>query len=302
VSSLCEFPLRQRAAGLLLAAVLISIASGCHKTDADVTEILAAAGNGDLAKARLLLDRNPNLAFSKNRDGSTALHYAASYGYLEITELLLAKNSDVNAKNSEGVTPLHYAASFGRKDIAELLLSNKANVNIGDGIGRTPLYDAAASGRIEEVRILLAAKADANAGTLRRNTALSVAAARGREDVVRLLIENGANVNTADLDGCTPLHWARVNGYERVEDLLRQHGALELPRAKSEWALPLTFDLRLQIQLTESTLPQIDRGLPEALLGSQVGEGARPTLPFRTFGYNDARTGDSRGSRAALRG
>ncbi len=87
-SSLCEFQLHQRAAVLLLGA-LISIASGCRKTDADATEILAAAGGGNLTKVRLLLDRNPNLAFSRNRDGSTALHYAASYGYLEIAELLL---------------------------------------------------------------------------------------------------------------------------------------------------------------------------------------------------------------------
>jgi len=237
-SSLCKIALRQRAAGLLLGAVLISIASGCRKTDADGTEFLAAAGNGDLAKVRLLLDRNPNLAFSKNRDGSTALHYAASYGFLEIAELLLTKNADVNAKNSTGDTPLHYASSSGHKDIAELLLSNKANADIGDGIGRTALYDAAAGGRIEEVRILLAAKADENTGTLHGYTPLSAAAARGREDVVRLLIESGANVNAADLDGCTPLHWARIHGYERIEGLLREHGAFELPRAKSEWPYP----------------------------------------------------------------
>src|SRR5208283_4967213 len=115
--SFCEFPLRQRAAVFLLGAVLISFASACHRTEADVTEILTATGTGNLAKVRLLLDRNPNLAFSKNREGFTALHYAASYGYLEIAELLLTKNADVNAKASKGDTPLHYAASYGHKDI-----------------------------------------------------------------------------------------------------------------------------------------------------------------------------------------
>src|ERR1700691_1854368 len=103
-SSLCQFALRHRTAVLLLGAVLINIESGCHKTDVDGTEILAAAGNGDLAKVRVLLDRNPNLALSKNRDGFTALHYAASYGYLEIAQLLLTRNADVNAKNSKGDT------------------------------------------------------------------------------------------------------------------------------------------------------------------------------------------------------
>lgn len=204
---------------------------GCHRNS-------YSDGHRQFGEGPALLDRNPNLAFSKNREGFTALHYAASYGYLEIAELLLTKNADVNAKASKGDTPLHYAASYGHKDIEELLLSNKANVNIGDGIGRTPLYDAAAGGRIEEVKILLAAKADVDARTLHGHTPLSTAAARGREDVVRLLIENGANVNAADLDGCTPLHWARVSGYKRIEDLLRQHGGFELPRAKSEWPYP----------------------------------------------------------------
>jgi hypothetical protein len=150
-----HFPLRRRVAVLLFGAVLISLASACRKTDADVTEILRAAGNGDLANARRLLNHNPNLAFSKNGEGFTALHYAASYGYIEIAELLLAKNADANAKTGKGDTPLHYAASYGHKDIAELLLSNKANADAQDGIGRTPLYDAAGGGRIEEVGCFL---------------------------------------------------------------------------------------------------------------------------------------------------
>jgi len=154
---------------LLLGAAFIGLAA-CHKTDPDVTEFLRAAGNGNLAKTRLLLDHNPSLVFGKNKEGFTALHYAASYGYVEIAELLLARSADVNAKTGKGDTPLHYAAAYGYGDLVQLLVSNKANINIRDGIGRTPLYDAATGGRIEEVRILLAAKADVNAGTLRGYT------------------------------------------------------------------------------------------------------------------------------------
>jgi ankyrin repeat protein len=219
-------------------ALFISGAIAYHKTNADVTEILRAAGNGDLAKTRLLLNHNPNLVFSKNSEGFTALHYAASYGYTEIAELLLAKDADVNAKTSKGDAPLHYAASYGHKDIVELLLSNKAKVDVRDGTGCTPLYDAATSGQIEEVRMLLTAKADVNAGTLRGYTPLSGAASHGREEIVRLLIDSGANVNAADFDGGAPLYWARIRGYDRIQDLLRQHGALELPHAKPEWSYP----------------------------------------------------------------
>jgi ankyrin repeat protein len=46
-----------------------------------------------------LLTRKPNVILSKNREGFTALHYAASYDYLEMAELPVAKNADVNAKD-----------------------------------------------------------------------------------------------------------------------------------------------------------------------------------------------------------
>jgi len=198
-----------------------------------VTEIFRAAGNGDLETTRLLLKHNPNLVFAKNREGFTALHYAARHGYVEIARLLLAERADVNAKASKGDTPLHYAVWYGHEETVQLLLSNKADVDVRDGIGRTPLYDAAATGQIEEVGILLAAKADVNTRTLRGDTALSVAASDGREDVARLLIDNGANVNDTDINGCTALYWARTRGHERIEELLRQHGGLE-PCAKPE--------------------------------------------------------------------
>ncbi len=203
------------------------------KTDADPTAILGAAGNGDLEKTRLLLKHDPKLVFVKNNEGFTALHYAASHGYVEVARLLLAKGADVNAKASGGDAPLHYAVWYGRKETVQLLLSNKADVDIRDGIGRTPLYDAAANGQVEEAAMLLAAKADVNARMPGGYTSLSVAASDGHEDVARLLIDNGANVNEADINGCTALYWARTRGHGRIEELLRQHGGLE-PCAKPE--------------------------------------------------------------------
>ena len=164
-------------------AWVILVASSCQKAARERNEIFRAAGNGDLAKAQILLDRNPNLISSKNSQGFTALHYAASYGYKEIAELLIARKSDVNAKTGTGDTPLHYAAAYGFKDIAELLLSNGADINARDNMGRTPLYDAAGSGRLEEVKLLLGAKAGIDIHTSRGFGALSAAASYGHEEV-----------------------------------------------------------------------------------------------------------------------
>jgi len=197
------------------------------RIDADPNEILRAAYGGDLEKTRRLLKHNPSRVFVKDKEGFTALHYAASHGHVEIAKLLLANGADVNAMTDKAATPLQYAVWYGGKETVQLLLSNKADTEVQGEIGGTPLYDAAAHGQIEEVGMLLAAKADVNARTLQGYTALSVAASNGHEDVVRLLIDNGASVNAANLNGCTALYWARTKGHKRIADLLRQHGALE---------------------------------------------------------------------------
>jgi hypothetical protein len=83
---------------------------------------------------------------TKDDDGRTPLHGAASNGHKEIAERLLSKGADVDAMDDDGWTPLHYAASNGHKEIAELLLSKGADVDVkvvsGGHKGKTPL-DAA---------------------------------------------------------------------------------------------------------------------------------------------------------------
>lgn len=111
-----------------------------------VTEIFRAADNGDLETTRLLVKHNPNLVFAKNREGFTALHYAAFHGYVEIAKLLLAEGADVNAKTLRGSTALSVAAADGREDVARLLIDNGANINDADSNGSTALYWAQTRG------------------------------------------------------------------------------------------------------------------------------------------------------------
>jgi ankyrin repeat protein len=101
-----------------------------------------AAAIGDLERVKVMLKDNPDLVFSKDFSGQTALHWAAIQGQTDVVKLLLANKADVNAKaGKSGMTPLFNAVSSRHKDVVELLLTGGADVNakIND---ETPLHFA----------------------------------------------------------------------------------------------------------------------------------------------------------------
>jgi Ankyrin repeats (many copies)/Ankyrin repeat len=104
-------------------------------------DIFRAAKEGDVAKVRELLEKDPELVTRRDR-GSTALHSAVVYHHLEVVKVLLASGADVNAQDNGRMTPLHYAAVDGLTEIAEFLIENWANVNARQRNGLTPLHMA----------------------------------------------------------------------------------------------------------------------------------------------------------------
>jgi ankyrin repeat protein len=249
---------------LLLLAALLCRPAFCG-------EIQDAAGNGDLEKVKALLKDNPNLVFSKDENGMTALHYAARFGYKDVVELLLANKADANAQTKQGLTPLEmasmgghkdvaelllahgawvnftggvgktplaYAAFFGEKDVAELLIANKADVDAQDNTGDTPLHSSAWAGYKEVAELLLANGAKVNAKNSYGDTPLHLAATVGHMEVAELLLANKANVNATDGNGHTPLHVAAAAGHKDMVELLRHHGGLEEADATSTSTQP----------------------------------------------------------------
>ena len=102
----------------LAAVMLVALA---WSSPAFCGEIHDAAQDGALRKVMALLKDNPDLVFSRDRDGMTPLHWAEQEGHKDMAELLLANRAEINAKDNNGWTPLHYAIAYGYKEAAQVL-------------------------------------------------------------------------------------------------------------------------------------------------------------------------------------
>ena len=60
--------------------------------------------------ARILLKRGAKVE-AKAEQGKTPLHFAASYGDLELVKLLVAAGASIHTRTASGATPLHLVAS-----------------------------------------------------------------------------------------------------------------------------------------------------------------------------------------------
>jgi ankyrin repeat protein len=82
-----------------------------------------------LARARILLTRNPELAVQRSPQGHTALHIIGVWLPEEVEhdtceafiELLLASGADIQAQNDEGRTPVEFNRANGAEIMADLL-------------------------------------------------------------------------------------------------------------------------------------------------------------------------------------
>ncbi|HXA51847.1 MAG TPA: ankyrin repeat domain-containing protein, partial [Candidatus Acidoferrum sp.] len=89
-----------------------------------VTLLHDMAQDGDLAKARLLLDHGADVNAIDEEYRSTPLGFAARWGQREMVQLLLERGADPNRSGASWSTPLAWARKKGRAEIeADLLRS-----------------------------------------------------------------------------------------------------------------------------------------------------------------------------------
>ncbi len=187
-------------------------------------QFLSAIHNGDTKQVAGYLERQPELAQSRDAAGMTAVLLAALQGEDDIVTLL---------RERSGTTlDLCEAAAVGDlQRLDELLVDPRCDLAVTSADGSTCLGLAAFFGQREVVERLLAAGADSRqvSDNLHRTTALHHAVAHGDEGVAleisRRLLESGAVVDAVQAGGFTPLHQAASRGRGDLVDLLLEHGA-----------------------------------------------------------------------------
>ena len=187
--------------------------------------LVEALQKSDVTTARALLARRVDVNAAQ-RDGATALHWAAHWDDGELVERLIRAGANVNAANDYGVTALALACTNRSGAVVDRLLAARANPNAAQTTGVTPLMECARTGAVAGAAALLARGASVDAAHARSGqTALMWAAAGKHPDVVKLLIDRGASVRARSTGGFTPLMFAARSGDEDSARLLLAAGA-----------------------------------------------------------------------------
>ncbi|MGY8713552.1 MAG: ankyrin repeat domain-containing protein, partial [Verrucomicrobiia bacterium] len=163
-------------------------------------------------------------------EGSTALHYVASEGSLEIAELLIFKGANVDSMDNYHRSPLHSAIAGGQIKMATLLITNGANINANAKgyiltLGGTAL-DYASNGiekikeeggsedliqTLNEFSKLLRKNGGKTSQELETAESIFAAVLHGNMEAIERYLNDGVDINAADANGLTPLGWAAVN-------------------------------------------------------------------------------------------
>lgn len=180
--------------------------------------LLEAARKNDSREVRVLLGlgAHPNLT---EKDGTSALHYAAKSGNADMLDALLEHpRIIVDARDDQGTTPLMEAARSGKSIAIDKLVARGAKIESADDSFRTPLMLAAFAGKADAVRSLLKHGAQPNVKSAKGGyTALHYAVVRSNYAATVALVDGGADGTIANDVGLTPLELAQTRNQKDEE-------------------------------------------------------------------------------------
>lgn len=195
---------------------------------------------------KILLDNKADTELKSEKDGFTALHFAAAEGHTRIVRMLLAAGANPNSKDKWGNTTLFRAGN--KEEIAHLLIKAGGDPGIENEQGISPLNSPAAAfnylkkvhQQIEEPnyralvnkgdacelsKALKTMRGDLEAKNEQGKSALYLAVEKENREMITLLLEAGADVNTQEKFGYTPLAIVAMRGKLDLVELLIKNGA-----------------------------------------------------------------------------
>lgn len=203
--------------------------------------LLRAIDQGDLDKIRAMIDKvDVNETYG---NGQIALIRAAGNGQLAVVKLLLDSGAKVDLHADGGETALIAASRRGHGPVMEKLIGAGANVNHADNLGTTALMattvwatrmaSVGIADTVSRVKLLLDAGADVNIADHKGRTAIMTQVRSGggalqeanRLPVLKTLIEAGGEVDATGDRGRTPLMAAAFRGLKATFMTLLDAGA-----------------------------------------------------------------------------
>jgi ankyrin repeat protein len=147
----------------------------------------ARLGLGNLVRCALEAGVSPDTT-SRDETGSTPLLVlAAQYGVTRTLKALLSGGANKELADKNGVTALSWAACFGHLSCLQALLDAGALANVQDTLGNTPLTYAVANKHVECARALLS-DSDLSLITRMGHTAFHAAVITASEKCFELLL------------------------------------------------------------------------------------------------------------------
>ena len=146
----------------------------------------------------------------KKRESNDKLLAAAQNGEVKYIEDILDPGkhhdliADINCTGLDDWTALHFAASEGFVDVALALLTREINIDGRSSLERTPMHLACIRGHVEIVKTLLDYGADMNAVDFDLNTPGHFASEFGHIRILETLLERNCDLGVRNNLGYTP--------------------------------------------------------------------------------------------------
>lgn len=157
----------------------------------------------------------------QDKDGTTALHWAAAKGHGPLVRFVLetSKHIAIDGRDTTEKTPLQYAVAAGHLKIVRLLLDLGSEFPVQDRGVKIALHCAAREGNITHLQELLHTKCGEQRARLEERGPIHFAAVNPGQQQAAILLRNKIPLTVPE--GMETVHQAVPHGYKEIVELVR---------------------------------------------------------------------------------